>query len=96
MGGHIVRLAWNTTTGAWSVVSPHVDNGVNFVLHHTNKVWTATSGIIKRYFPKTHGMLSEGAKNILDAASKSINHVRSRVDGMDIRPQFLRPKIGEV
>ena len=74
VGGKIVELAWNTTTGAWSIVSPRINNGIDFVLEKTGKIWQNTSDLIKKYFPKTHGMIGEGAKPVRESPG-DVHHI---------------------
>ena len=40
-------------------------------------------------------MIGQGIKNTKDIANKAINHARSRISGMDFRPQFMRPVIDQ-
>ena len=80
------NLAWNKTKGAWQFVASPFNSAMDATSYHLNK-----------YFPKTTEMIGQGIKNITDTASQGINHVRSRISGMNfLRPQFKKPTIEDV
>lgn len=81
VSGKTIQLAWDQTSKAWQVVTAPVGSAVS-------KMWQRTQNVLESYFPNTKKLIGEGIKNVSDSTQKAINHVRSRIDGFDLRPQF--------